>query len=225
MNPPTAFTLVALAFAGTAHAANIVYSFNDNTGVATTNELSGDGVTAGTASIASNGGNTASIANNRAQRDLGTSGLNETSTFQFTLSIGATPVSLTSISFVNGLDVNAGSVVTNFWEWDLAIDVLGSGASQTTFARDHNNGGASPDEVSFNESATLSGLTNLSNVDVTFTFTGEYGTSANYTGGTNSNRFIYLDDMTVTAEVIPEPSSLLLGAFGGLALLGRRRRA
>jgi hypothetical protein len=39
-----------------------------------------------------------------------------------------------------------------------------------------------------------------------------------------SNRFLYVDDVVVTGEVVPEPASLALLAAGGLCLLPRRRR-
>lgn len=217
---------IVLTFAGVANAATIVWDFNDNDAVVDNNDLAADDVTTNNVTFSSTTGNTASIANQRAQRDLGNSQGSETSTFNFTLKIGATPINLTQLNFTHGLDVNAGSVVDNYFKWDLVITTTGSetpGASQATFAEYHDNGGVAPDEIDFDESVTLSGLNNLTNVDVTFAFTGHYGTAANYTGGSNTNRFIYLDDVTFTGAVVPVPGSLALLAVGGLLIASRRR--
>lgn len=142
--------------------------------------------------------------------------------FSYTINIGANPISLTQIDFISGLEVNAGSVATNFWKWDLDITTTGSEtpvASQTTFARSGNN-----TAVQHSETATLSGLENLSNVDVTFAFTGFYGVSSDYSGGQNTNRFVYMDNVTFTGvDAVPEPSAALLGGLGMLFLLRRRR--
>ncbi len=216
--------LAGLSLFGTLQAATIVWDFNDNDGVVDANGLSGIGVTAGPATFTTAGNNTASFDRNRAQRDLGSQQGSETATFFFTINIpSSTTVSLTSLSFLQGLDVNSGSVNNNYFKWDLVITTTGSetpGASQTTFAQSQVGSNA---DITFNEAATLSGLDNLTNVDVTFAFTGHYGTLADYTGGSNTGRWIYLDNMTFTGEAIPEPSAALLGGIGMLALLRRRR--
>lgn len=41
----------------------------------------------------------------------------------------------------------------------------------------------------------------------------------------NNGSYVAVDDLTVTANVIPEPASLVLASLGGLLMLPRRRRA
>jgi len=204
------------------HAQDIVWDFNDNDGNVDSNGFSGDGVTLQPVATDDFGGSvTVDFGNQRAQRDLGTDAIQEDGSFAFTIEIGATPISLTQLDFDHGLDVDAGSVNTNYFDWTLDISTAGAGASQTNFA-EFVSGGVGTD-ASFSESVTLSGLSNLSNTDVTFTFTGRYGTQSDYSSGQNTQRWTFLDDVTFSGSVVPEPSSSVLVALvGGLALLRRR---
>jgi hypothetical protein len=214
--------LIASAFcAGIANAATIAWNFNNNDGVASTNELAGDGVVANTATfVASGGGVTASFGNQRAQRNLGTASSLGTATFTFTIDIGSTPISLTDLAFIAGVQSSAGTVTDNYYKWEIDISVSGASASETVF--EYYAFGTRAN-VSTPESVTLSGLENLSNTSVTFDFTGYYGTNDEYSGGQNTSRWTFIDDVTFTAAVIPEPTTALLGGLGFLMLLRRRR--
>lgn len=55
--------------------------------------------------------------------------------------------------------------------------------------------------------------------------TGVHDSSAAYTAATNQAHFIGIDDLSLTATLVPEPASLVLASLGGLLMLPRRRRA
>ena len=61
---------------------------------------------------------------------------------------------------------------------------------------------------------------------MTFTWTVYYGTVDGDppTGGNNVNRHAFLDDIVITGNVVPEPSTAALLGLGGLALILRRRK-
>jgi len=61
----------------------------------------------------------------------------------------------------------------------------------------------------------------------TITFTDDAYFMIRRTGaGTNQNPdFHVFDNIVITAEVVPEPSSALLHGLGSLALISRRKRA
>lgn len=218
---------------GTLHAATIVWSFNSDSAAVTSNGLSGVGVTTNSVGITDNstpvtasiGGASISGATTggRAQRDLGTtqSVAGDTVSFTFTINIGATAIDLTNLGFLTGIDVNNGSVATNHTEWVVSIT---KGSATTATFVDSFPGGVNTFTTA-SKSTTLTGLTNLQNESVTFTFTGDYGVNTDFSGGQNTSRWAFIDDITFTgAEVVPEPSvAALLGGFGLLVLLRRRR--
>jgi len=225
--------LILLATCLPASAATIVWSFNSDSAAVTTNGLSGDGVTADnvgitdtssfvTASIEGDAISGASTGG-RAQRDLGTfnSVAGDTISFTFTINIGATAVDLTDLSFLTGIDVNAGSANTNHTKWDLSIT---KGSATTSSFVDSFPGGNGTFTTA-SKSTTLSGLTNLQNESVTFTFTGDYGVNPDFSGGSNTSRWSFIDDVTFTAAPVPEPSALALVLLGtGVLFLLRRRQ-
>lgn len=201
-------------------AANIVYDFNDNDAVVDLNEFAGDGVTAGDIDTTEGGINsTAGVDEQRWQRKLGDEG---TATMSFEVTIpSSVTLDLTELSFVDGIDSGQGTNDT-FSQWDLSI-TTGSGTPDSG-TRSLTTG--SSGVTSGSNTVALSGLTGLTDTSVTFTWTVNYGTVDGDppTGGNNNNRHAFLDDVTLTGTVIPEPSAALLGALGLLALLRRRRR-
>lgn len=203
-----------LTLASSASAATIVYDFTGNSAAVTTNDLSGDGVTAGNIATVANSGQ-AGVAENRWQRKLTDS---NTDTMSFTVTIPADViVNFSELSFIDGIDSGTGSNNT-FSQWDLSISI-GSGSP--------NSGTEFVAGTGFSQSAntvTLSGLTGLSGTDVTFTWAVNYGVTSDFSGSGNNNvRHAFLDDVTLTGSVIPEPTTALLGSLGMLALLRRRR--
>lgn len=216
---------------GTLHAATIVWSFNSDSAEVTSNGLSGVGVTTNNAGIIDNSGRvtasfggaaiTGANTGGRAQRDLGNaqSLAGDTISFTFTINIGATAINLTNLGFLSGIDVNNGSVATNHTKWDVAI----TKGSATTSSFVDSFAGASGTFATASKSTALTSLTNLQNETVTFTFTGDYGTETDFSGGQNTSRWAFIDDLTFTGEVVPEPSAALLGGIGLLVLLRRRR--
>lgn len=194
-----------------ADAAIIKYNFDDNDAVVDTNELAGDGVTAG--NIVSEG--VGGIDENRWQRKLlGGS----TANMSFTISIPSdVTIDLTELSFIDGIDSGTGANDT-YSGWDLTVST----------------GSASPDSgtefvagTGYSESentVTLSGLTGLTDTSVTFDFLVNYATDPEFTGGNNNNRHAFLDDVTLTSTVIPEPSTVILAGLGLLGAVLRQRR-
>ncbi len=186
----------------------IVWDFNNNDGVVSTNELADEGVVANDATAAaSGGGKTARFANNRAEVNLGTATSLGTGTFTFTIEIGSTPINITDLDFITGVHSTAGTATDNYYKWEIEISVDGASASESEFAYYAHGNRAN---VSQPESVTLSGLENLKDMSVTFQFIGYYGTNPDYTGGQNTGRWTFIDDVTFTAEVVVPAGTVLL---------------
>ncbi len=203
-----------------ADAATIVYSFTGanetERATVTSNGFSSVGVTAG--DMDSPSGNTSFGSFSGSQRfEHRLKGSTADTTFTITIP-ASTIIDLTGLSFLGGIDSTTGSNDI-FGQWELAIS---TGSASTNKWNDTVAGTG----TSFNTYSTaLSGLTGLTDTTVTFTFTTVLGTNAGDppTGGNNNNRYITMDDITLTGSVIPEPSSALLLGLGFLALLRRRR--
>lgn len=208
-----------LILASSAKAATIVYDFTGGSAAATTNDFLADGVTAGSVSTTGSGSNTAagtSATFERLQRKLFDQ---ESAIFTIMLTIGSTAIDLASLSFVDGIDSNQGTNNT-FSQWDVTISTGSANPSSVTNSLTTGSTG----ETFKSNVLALSGLTGLSDTTVTFTFTANYGVTSDFSGsGNNNNRFAYIDDLTFTGSVIPEPTTALLGSLGLLFLLRRRR--
>jgi hypothetical protein len=195
------------------HAATIVYNFNDtiafgsNLGAGSpvsANDFSGDGVTVSnwtatspTRTIGVQGGEVRALKS--ADND----------THQFTITIPSNvTLNLTSLFFNYG-SRGADTSPANF----LVTSNVGGG-SFTNNPATHTAG----DPVNTSVTMAMSGFTGLTNRTVTFTF-------VDSSQGNNKTESIYsyIDNVTLTGTVIPEPSAALIGGLGVLALFRRRR--
>ena len=205
--------LAGLSLAGSADAATITYDFNGGSAAAVSDF--GSGVTADNV-VLGGAGAPMQLAEDRAHRKLLDVGLG---TLAITINIpNGVLVDLTSLDFVDGADSGTGSNDT-FSQWDLTVSAGSVSPDSGTDFVAGTGFSSSPNTV------TLTGLTGLTNTSVTFTWTVYYGTINGDppTGGNNSNRHAFLDDIKITGNVIPEPGSLALLGLGGL-LIARRRR-
>ena len=212
---PVAFT--ALLVSGISlEAATIMYDFDGGSASSSSNDF-GAGVTADNVVLGGNGFEsiTMELNENRAQRKLRDPA---TTTLAITINISdSVVVDLTDLSFVDGIDSGTGSN-TSYSQWDLAIST--GSASPATGTRNIFGSGL----TSSTNSLSLSGLTGLTDTSVTFTWTVNYGTTSDFSGGGNNNiRHAFLDDITFTGSVVPEPASIVLSSLGVLLLLRRRR--
>ena len=198
------------------HATTIIYDFDGDSLSFTTNTFAN--VTAGDIS-ASGTGITAGASEDRLQRNLNGAAA---ATFEFTLTIGSDAINLDEISFTDGIDSGAGSNIS-YSQWDLAITRVGFSPSATPSTVTRSVFGSAFSSGS--NTLSLSGLDNLANETVTFTFTSNYGTSPTFPGsGNNGFRHSFIDDLTITGAPVPEPTSTSLVALAGIIFAIRRRR-
>ena len=219
----TAALIAASGFAAATQAATIVYAFDGESAAATTNEFSGDGVTAGNISIANGGGGGWQIGSTEIDElDVISMKLGGTANaaFSFTLDIGSTATDLTGLSFAFDYESNNGSGADYYAGWTLAISTGSASASSGSVGPYAPGIGTE----TTTENLTLSGLTGLSNTSVTFTFTADNGVTDTFANGNANNRRTIFDDITLTGSVVPEPGSLALLGLGGLLIGARRRR-
>ena len=199
------------------HAATIIFNFNNtiaygsNLGAGspvTTNDFSGDGVSVSNWTASS------------PSRTIGVQGGQvralksaDTDTHTFTITIPADVTLNISSLFFNYGSVGGDTSPANFL---VTTNVVGSSFTNNPATHTAATG---PAFVS-NNSVTMatSGLTGISGRTVTFTF-------SDSSQGNNKTESIYsyIDNVTLTGTVIPEPSAALLGGLGMLALLRRRR--
>ncbi len=181
----------------------ILYDFRDQDGTVSSNTFSG-GVTASV--MESPSGNTSFgdfSGNQRFEHRL--KGSTATTTFTITIPPGVV-VDLTQLDFEGGMESNTGSNDI-YAQWELGLSA--GSASQTTW----NDTIACPPHTSFNDfSATLSGLTGLTDTNVTFTFTTVLGTNEGPppSGGNNNNRYITMDDIKITGTMLGNPDMQVL---------------
>ncbi len=124
------------------------------------------------------------------------------------------------MSFIDGIDTRQGTNDT-FSQWDLSVSF---GSLSPDIVTNSVTSGGNPDFTSKSKIISLDGLTNLSNTEVTFTFVANYGVTSDFSGGGNNvNRNAFIDDLTFTGIIIPEPGSLALLGLGGVLMLRRRR--
>jgi hypothetical protein len=217
------FALFASAslLASPANAASIVYSFTGGTAGATANGFGGD-VAANAISIINGGSNGWEIGSTQIDELDAISmkfGGTADAAFSLTLDIGSTPINLTGLSFAFDYESNNGAGADYFAKWDVAISA-GSSSPATGSVGPYSPGNT---VITTSEDLALSGLTDLQNNSVTFTFTADNGTNTSYTSGNANDRRTIFDDITITGAVVPEPSAALLGSLGALTLLRRRR--
>ena len=206
---------LCIASIGVVSAASIVFNLDapegNHTASASSNDF-GSGVTVSSATIP---GNYRKFQNGRAELSVQNPTPN---ILQFTVTVDdTTTIDLSTLAFDYGyVNPVAPNDVTPFWNLSLtsgSADALSGGVG--TVATGDTSFHASP------ESLNLSGLTNLTDTSVTFTY------SFTTTEGRNNNSFNRIhtmDNIVLSGAVVPEPSSAALLGLGGLALLMRRRK-
>ncbi len=194
----SATAAIGLLFGAQAAALTIVYDFTDGSPSATTNEFEDAGVTAGDV-VTDTPGVVAGPSDvyERLQRNLRDS---QEVTFTITIEIGSTPISLTEMSFIDGIHTREGTNDT-FSQWDLGVS---TGSLTPDIVTNSVTSGVNPDFTSKSNTIALEGLTNLSDTEVTFTFVVNYGVSPDFSAqGNNVNRNAFIDDLTFTGTLGP----------------------
>ncbi len=135
------------------------------------------------------------------------------------ISVGfASGGNLTSAALVRGAQVRYSfdGFATNMLAGTTTLDDTNSSTSGVLV----NNG-----PFTLNDQVPTGGVggTGLTTSNVTFRFYGFATTTAGTTNAANQGGAVRFDNVIVNGEVVPEPSTALLGALGVLALLRRRR--
>lgn len=218
-----AASIAAVALAGSAGAATIVYSFEtttaamngSNTGQTATVAVStndfGSGVTAGNYSAVSPTGGIQSVGGQ--MRALKKS---DTDTHTFTVTIPANVnIKFTNLFFdygkTGGDNSPANFLVTSNFAGGTFTPNTATHATVTTNVAT---------SVNMVMAGTFANILSASPTVITFTL-------ADSAAGNNNSTSMYtwIDNVTLTGEVIPEPASAMLAGLGGLLMLWRRRRA
>lgn len=234
VNPVKPFLLLLfpLVTASISQAATIVYNFNGDTtqansattktSAATSNDF-GSGVTVSVLTLTPGDGGTSSITDTHGFTTGDMHGYvsfrvsNPTVSLTITVDSGHT-LDLSGLSLTYGAYTNASGHNGSDTSYTLTSSLGGITSGSTggvTLAT--NSLATSNDAATFGPA--LSGLTNTS---VTFTWS---MTTANNYDSANADRGHVIDNVVLTGTVaaVPEPSAFLLGAFGLLGVLRRRR--
>ncbi len=125
-------------------------------------------------------------------------------------------LSLTSLSFEYYYD-GTDSATSGTASWDLRANINGAGFADVGANPDATYASATNEVPSPLPSATVTlGQTNVTSA--------VFRLSMYDDGGTASNTFIKTNSITVSGDVVPEPSTALLGVLGLAGFLIRRRR-
>ena len=137
-------------------------------------------------------------------------GAADTHTFSVTIpDLGSAFVNFTNLSFEYG-EVGPDNGAPT---WTITSD-LGGGTINPNTANGVGTGNWNTDSASL---ALAGNFSSVNNTTITFTLSDAAG------GNNNTNTWgTWIDNVTLTGTVIPEPSTALLGAFGSLLLLRRR---
>ncbi len=186
----------------------IIYDFADNTAEATTNEFEDQdlGVIAGDIQTSNTHGGHTGIDRERWQRKL-LDGSPTTMSFTITIPAGVT-IDLTELSFDYGMDSRQGSNDT-YGQWELTIS-QGS-ASTDSWGPVLLEGTSSNDYWDDHATVTLSGLTELTDTEIEFSFEVNYGVTSDFSGGgNNNNRNAFLDNVTLTGSDAIDAGTLMI---------------
>lgn len=146
--------------------------------------------------------------------------LDDASYLGFTVKAEAgSQLTLTSLAFNTYASPNApfDNMITSAYRWGYRVD-SGSGYGAWTFDKTYTEA----DSNFFHETTTNK---NWDFADFSTSGTVEFGLFASTTAGNLANVSATRDRVDVNGSIsaVPEPSAILLGALGGLALLRRRR--
>ena len=229
----TSTKLAALASLGlaatSANAATVVYGFEGGaeTGqilsIAATSNDFGSGITASNwgvnsgasgrpAHVQPTGSQDGNSAHTSAYLIVEKGSSTDVHTFTITIpDLGSNSVNLTNLSFDFG-EVGPDNGAPT---WTISSD-LGGGTITPNTANGVGTGNWNTDSASLALAGSFSGLNNTS---VTFTL-------SNAAGGNNSTDTwgTWIDNVVLTGEAVPEPSTTALLGLGGLALILRRRK-
>lgn len=216
--------LTGLVTVSSVRAASIVYAFTGQSASVTSNGLAGDGVTAQDVNIITTGSNGWQIGSTQIDElDVISMKLGGTAnaSFSFTIDIpSSVTIDITTIDFAFDYESNNGSGLEYYAGWDLSLS-QGTPLDSSGSVGPYFPGNT---EIQRPYTVPISGLASLSDTSVTFTFSADNGVNPDFSSGNANDRRTIFDDITLTASVVPEPSTAGLFGLAGLGLCLRRRR-